>query len=226
MSCGKIQKREFKTAEDLVRAVANLLEERFTRSFGRPHAVMLSGGRTPLPAYGEVKNRRLHGAEDLYVLFSDERMVPPDSPESNYGNVRCMLNSAGIADERVIRVQTGLPVKAAAAQYDKALQQFVKCGGRITLGLLGLGADGHTASLFSSDQIQGASGAYAMAVPRKEGPSRVSVTPGLLKRVEAIIFLAVGREKREIVSRLLVEPDQVPAGLAVREAPAVQVWVA
>ncbi len=226
MSGTRIGKRQFRTADDLYLAVADLLQERFIRSFGRPHGVMLSGGRTPLPVYVELARRRIRVSDDLHILFSDERMVPPDSPESNYGNVRPMLRNILVSEERILRVDTGMPVKAAAAHYDKALQHFFKCGGRVSLGLLGLGADGHTASIFTPDAARAGGVSYAMAVNAKDAPSRVTVTANLLKRVEAIIFLAVGGGKRDVVSRLLSEPDKITAGLAVRESPAVQVWVA
>lgn len=222
----RIGKRQFRTADDLYLAAADLLQERFIRSFGRPHGVMLSGGRTPLPVYEELARRRIRVSDDLHILFSDERMVPPDSRESNYGNVRSLLKSVLIPEERILRVDTGRPVKVAAAHYDKALQHFVKYGGRITLGFLGLGVDGHTASIFTPDAARVDGPAYAMAVNREDGPARVSVTASLLRKVEAIIFLAVGSEKRGIVSRLLSEPDTITAGVAVRESSAVQVWVA
>jgi 6-phosphogluconolactonase/glucosamine-6-phosphate isomerase/deaminase len=187
---------------------------------------MLSGGRTPVAAYAEVAQRGFWAAADLHVLLSDERMVPEDSPDSNLGGLRPMLNALEVEDDRILRVDTSVPLKKAAAGYDRALQQFVRSGGRITLGILGLGPDGHTASLFSPDDLTRAPGALAVAVPRREGPDRVSVTPDLLKRVEVLIFLVMGRDKQDVVSRLMKDPDAVVAGRAVREAAAVQLWTA
>ncbi len=221
-----IRVRQFRSVHDLTAAVADLLEDRFTRPFGRPHAVMLSGGSTPLAAYEEVAGRSRWAVDDLYVFLSDERMVPVDSPDSNYGRARTMLDRIQVAENRVMRVDTALPLKRAAADYDRALRQFVRSGGRITLGLLGLGADGHTASLFSPDDLARGAGAFAVAVPSTAGFARVSVTPDLLKRVEALIFLVVGPDKQDAVSRLLKAPDTLVAGRAVRDAPAVQLWTA
>lgn len=219
--------RKFRSADDLTTAVADLLEDRFRHKFGRPHAVMLSGGRTPLAAYDEVARRGTWASDDLHVFLSDERLVPEDSPDSNFGRIFPMLERLQLAEGRILQPRTDLPLKKAAADYDRTLQQFVRSGGRITLGLLGLGADGHTASLFTPEDLErGGAGALAVAVPRTEGPSRISVTPGLLKRVEVLIFLAVGRDKQDVVSRLLKEPDSLVAGQAVREAAAVQLWTA
>lgn len=223
---GTIRVRTFSSSDDLTAAVADLLADRFERSFGKPHAVMLAGGRTPLAAYEEVACRRKVAGDDLYLFLSDERMVPADSPDSNLRSILPMAQALHLTDDRLLRVPTNLPLKRAAAEYDRALQQFVRSGGRITLGLLGLGADGHTASLFAADDLARGKGALAVPVPRKEGPDRVSVTPDLLKRIEVLIFLVVGRDKQEVVSRLLKEPDSVVAGLAVREAAAVQLWTA
>jgi 6-phosphogluconolactonase/glucosamine-6-phosphate isomerase/deaminase len=66
----------------------------------------------------------------------------------------------------------------------------------------------------------------AVAVRRPEKPDRVSVSPDLLKRVETIIFLALGAEKREAIQRLLKQPERCPAGMAIREARSVQLWTA
>jgi 6-phosphogluconolactonase len=222
----KIRLREFRSPEDLTVAVAVLLEQQLAREFGKGHAVMLAGGGTPLPAYQEVIRRRVHAADDAFVCFSDERFVPEGMPDSNYGRIKPMLDSIGMQEERVMRVHVQGGLKEAASRYDRDLKQFFKSGGRLTLGLLGLGEDGHTASLFSQADVQAGKGAYAVPVVRKEKPDRISVTPDLLKRVETLIFLAVGSEKKAIIKRLLDEPDCVPAGMAVRDAQSVQLWVA
>jgi len=223
---GKFRLRSFRNAEALAIAVADLLQERMTQPFERPHGILLSGGQTPLPAYRELAGRRTRSSEELFIMLADERMVPDDSPESNFRQVRLLTDAVAVPDTRVLHVATDLELKAAAAQYDRAIQHFVKSGGRITLGLLGLGADGHTASLFSEQDVLRGAGVYAIGVRRAQGPSRVSVTPDLLKRVEALIFLVAGREKDEVVARLMTQPETIPAGLAVRNAPNVQVWVA
>lgn len=221
-----IRQRKFGGTGDLNAAVATLLGEHVGRPFGVPHAVMLAGGRTPLPIYEAVASGRIQAADDFLVLYSDERMVPPDSPESNYGNTRGFLGKLGVGDHHIMRVHTDLPLKKAAEQYAATLHRFLKIGGRITLGLLGLGADGHTASLFSLEAVRASAGVMAVAVARPEKPDRVSVTPDLLKRVETLIFVVTGAEKRDAVTRLLTHPERSPAGLAVREARNVQLWTA
>ena len=221
-----IKLRSFRSTDDLIMATAELLVNQLEREFGKPHAIMLSGGNTPIPVYREVQARDVHVADDCFVCFSDERLVPSESAESNYGGVRPMLEAVGLPEERVIRVHTGAGLKTAASRYDRELQQYVKSGGRLTLGLLGLGADGHTASLFPGDEMTRGKGAYAVAVPRNEKPDRISVTPDLLKRFEVLIFLVVGSGKRDIIRQLLEAPMNVTAGQAVQGAPSVQLWTA
>ena len=223
---GTIKIRSFRSKADLIMATADLLVNQLERKFGKPHAIMLSGGETPTPAYEEVRARNVIVADDCFVCFSDERLVPSESAESNYGRAWPMLEAVGVPEERVIRVHTEAGLKIAAFRYDCELQQYVKSGGRLTLGLLGLGADGHTASLFAGDDLTRGTGAYAVAVPREEKPDRISVTPDLLKRFEALIFLVVGSGKRDIVRQLLEAPAGVTAGQAVQGAPSVQLWTA
>jgi 6-phosphogluconolactonase len=223
---GNIRLRQFRSADDLTTAIADVLQQHLAREFGCPHLVMLSGGSTPFPAYQALVQRRLRVADDAFVAFTDERYVPEDSLESNCGRTRPVLDAIGLPPERILNVQAEGGLKGAAGRYDRDLKQFLKSGGRLTLGLLGLGADGHTASLFGETDWACPAGTYAVAVPRKEKPDRISVTPDLLKRFEALIFLVVGNGKKAIVERLLTDPTQVTAGLAVRDARSVQLWQA
>lgn len=216
--------RQFATAESLAQEVADQLELSFLGT--GPVAVMLSGGKTPFAAYGELGRRGCKASADVRVLFSDERYVPVESPESNYGATVQLLDALSIPDSRVFRVHTELDWMASAARYHQELRRFMNGSGRITLGLLGLGADGHTASLFTPDDIARGENLYAVAVPRDPGPTRISVTPELLCRVERLIILAVGPEKQAIVNRLIQAPDQVVAGLALKDARQVEIWQA
>lgn len=223
---GSIRLRSFRSVDDLNAAAADVLQQHLTREFGRAHAVMLSGGATPFPVYEELMRRRCRVADDGFVCFSDERFVPENSPESNYGRTRPFLGAIGLSPERTLRVHTDRGLKTAAGQYDRDLKQYIKSGGRLALGLLGLGGDGHTASLFSEKDLELGRGVYAVAICRDEKPDRISVTPDLLKCFETLIFLVVGSGKGAIVNRLLKDPTQVTAGVAVRDAPSVQLWQA
>ena len=189
-----------------------------------PRAIMLSGGHTPLPAYRALASRTPRHDERLHVLFSDERYVPTDSEASNYHQSRPLLDALALAPASLLRVRTELPLEEAAEDYEQALGALLNSGVRISLGLLGLGADGHTASLFSGADIARASGHLAIAVHRPDGMSAVSVTPRLLAQVDALLFVVAGEDKRSALQALLAHDPHLTAWLAVQERPAVELW--
>ena len=187
-------------------------------------AVMLSGGSTPIPAYLELAARRLTPAPGLTVLFSDDRYVPSDSEQSNYHQSRPLFTSLGLRAAQVLRIRTELPLAEATVDSERRLVQLLSGGRRITLGLLGLGADGHTASLFSAADLERARGRLAISVHRPDGRDAVSVTPTVLERVEQLIFVVAGADKRPALEALLQRRDDLTAWGAVRGCRAVEVW--
>jgi len=189
-----------------------------------PSAVMLSGGTTPLPAYRALGSRTLPHDERLHILFSDERYVPSDSEASNYHRTRPLLDTLALPPQQLLRVRTELPLEQAAQEYEQALASLLKSGIRITLGLLGLGADGHTASLFSAADLARASGRLAIPVQRPDGMSAVSVTPGLLAQVDVLLFLVAGGGKEQALQAFEAQ-GQVTAWRAVHDCAQVELWV-
>jgi 6-phosphogluconolactonase len=222
----KLQLRRFDTLAALSLEAADCLGGYLWTSGPGNAAVMLSGGRTPLAVYEELCRRRIPAGNALTLLFSDERNVPESSPDNNYGNARTLIESLGLPDERVIRVRTELGWRESADRYDHELRRFLAGGGRLRLGLLGMGPEGHTASLFTPADVQAGRGRLAIAVARPRPPDRISVTPDLLRQFERVIVLAAGPEKREIVDRLMSTPETVVAGQALRDLPAAEVWLA
>jgi 6-phosphogluconolactonase len=189
-------------------------------------AIMLSGGTTPLPAYRALGSRPLPHDERLHVLFSDERYVPRESEASNYHQSRPLLDALALTPARLLRVRTELPLEQAAEEYERALAALLDSGVRIGLGLLGLGADGHTASLFSGADLARARGHLAIAVHRPDGMSAISVTPQLLAQVNALLFVVAGADKQGAVRALEASDPNLTAWLAVKERAAVELWLA
>lgn len=224
--CLIMQTKIFQHTDDLTTALVNLLAHHFQMALPMPHAVLLPGGRTPRVAYQQITQKPCPVDGNTRILLSDERLVPISSPESNYGQLRPMLSKLHIPAAHIIRVDTRQTLALAARHYDGGLRAFFERKGRITLAVLGLGADGHTASLFSMEDIERGRGAYAMAVPRKPGPDRISVTADLLAKAKCIVFVAAGAEKRLIVERMRVASATLPAGLAAAGVADVQVWFA
>jgi len=212
---------------DSRRALDAALEERLGDAIAAagPSAIMLSGGTTPLPAYRGLGSRTLRHDEGLHVLFSDERYVPSDSQESNCHRARSLLDALALPATRLLRVRTELPLEQAAQEYERALGNLLKSGVRITLGLLGLGADGHTASLFSAGDLARAGGHLAVPVQRPDGMSAVSVTPQLLSQVEELTFVVAGVSKQEAVRALEAGDADLPAWRAVQARAKTELWV-
>ena len=216
--------RRFDNYEEFLIAAVDLLKTYMQEDRAQPYAVMLTGGDTPLPIYEEITNNPFSIPESLRVVFSDERMVPVSSPDSNFGNAASVLTKLGMGEERILRVDTSLSVEGAAEAYDRELASFVENGGKIGLAILGLGSDGHVASMFTQEDLERGRRRYAMAVPRREGHDRVSVSVDLLLRVERIIFLVAGAEKCGIIDRLISEPNALIAGQALYGHWNVELW--
>lgn len=215
---------DYSDVASLQHAMVGALERELTRSGSAPYAVMLSGGKTPLEIFEMLAGRGLKASPSAHVCFSDERDVPVLSEQNNYHHTVELLKALEIPDTRVLRVHTEQPLEQAAGQYHDELQRFCDAGGRLTLGILGIGSDGHTASLFSPADVERGHGRYAVAIPHEPKPDRISVTPGFLSRFERLVILAAGPEKRDIISKLMRQPDDVVAGLALRQVGLVEVW--
>ena len=202
------------------------LEERLERAIAAPRAsaIMLSGGTTPLPAYRALASRPLPHDEGLRILFSDDRYVPADSDKSNYHQSRPLLDALALPAGGVLRVRTEFPLEEAAADYERSLTALLDAGIPVGLGLLGLGADGHTASLFSAADLERARGRLAIAVQRPDGLSAISVTPQFLARIGELIFVVAGEAKDASIRALALKNQQLTAWRAVEGNQAVQLW--
>ena len=171
--------------------------------------IALSGGSTPRPAY-ESAARLAPDWSGVEVWWADERCVPPDDERSNYRLVRESLFDR--LDRRPLREHRVLgelaPTEAADA-YDVELRDVV-----FDLALLGIGPDGHTASLFPNDPALDELGRRAAAVPRPD-VDRVTATIPQLNASETVLFLIIGEEKADAVARSFSAPPDsaTPAGL-------------
>jgi 6-phosphogluconolactonase len=217
--------RRFATRAELDTALAERLAGFVVDSAGASPAVMLSGGTTPLPAYRTLGARKITPAAQLQVLFSDERYVPATSPASNYHQSQPLLEALALPARNVLRVRTELPLAAAAADYAARLGTLLTRSAGVGLGLLGLGADGHTASLFGAADLERARGQLAIAVQRPDGMSGVSVTPKFLAQVRELLFVVAGAGKEDAIRRLMAQDLGLTAWAAVQECSAVTLWV-
>ena len=223
-----LQIRRFLSRTELDTALADRLAHAIGAASSGGTAIMLSGGHTPLPAYRQVAERlalapRRIGA--LHLLYSDDRYVPADSEASNFHSTRPLLDALRLPEEHVLRVRTELPLEEAALDYERRLRALLDSGVSISLGLLGLGADGHTASLFRSEDLERARGRMAIAVQRPDGMSGVSVTPEFLAHVAEPLFVVAGDGKQAAIQALERADPAIVAVRAVQNCPQVQLWV-
>ena len=203
------------------------LAERLAQALAAPgpSAIMLAGGTTPLAAYRSLAETPPPHDEGLHIVYSDERYVPSDSEASNFHQTRVLLDALALPPAGVKRVRTELPLDEAAADYERQLASLLKSGVRVGLGLLGLGTDGHTASLFGAPDLERARGRLAIAVHRPDGMSAVSVTPDFLARVAEPLFVVDANGKEDAVRALRAQDPQLTAWRAVQGCPAVELWL-
>jgi 6-phosphogluconolactonase len=211
----------FKNERQLRRHAVKFLKDQLHQSSENEQAqgIMLSGGSTPKAIYRSLGRKRIRRNNALRLFLSDERMVPSDSPDSNALLVQNLARKLSF-----LSVKTGQTPEEAAIQFHHDLARELELGMHIDLGLLGLGADGHTAGIFTNELAGSATAYYACAVERADGLHGVSVTPALLQRVKKIIFIVVGETKKDMLTTLLNDPQTIPAGIALKDHPDIEIW--
>jgi 6-phosphogluconolactonase len=189
--------------------VAGAAVDRFLRA--SPRVLALAGGRTPRGFY-EGLARIEYSWDEVDVLFTDERCVPPDHPDSNFRMAEDALLSHLSPGPRVHR----MPGEACDADAHEVGLRTAWGGPGLDLAVLGLGTDGHTASLFPGDP---ALGERIRWVARVEGPDhpRLTLTLPALSSARVAMFLVAGEEKRDALRRLLAGDDIPAAGVRSRE---------
>ena len=198
------------TEDAAAKRVAELLAE----SARKGDEIVLTGGRTPGRAY-ELAAELEPDWSRASVWWGDERCVPPDDERSNYGLARSTLfDRLGAQPGRVHRIHGEDDPAAAAASYERELR-----GTTLDLLLLGLGPDGHLASLFPN--APGLSETERLVIPAEPGlepfVERVTLTPPALRGARRIVFLVTGADKAEAVAGALAgEPDPAVPGSLIR----------
>ena len=184
--------------------------------------VALSGGSTPTAMYGvlasEVYKNKIDWGK-VFVFWSDERCVPFDDTENNSHNAReQLLNKVAIPKENIFIIPTELSPAEAAKSYAKTIRLFFNDPLPIfDLILLGMGEDGHTASLFPHTTILKERNAIVKEVyVENKKTFRISFTEPLINNARQILFLVAGKEKEAMVNTILhgaYLPENFPAQL-------------
>jgi len=196
--------------------------------------LVLAGGKTPELLYQNLVqpsfNVRMPWSH-THFFWGDERCVSPDHPDSNFGMVsRALISKVPIPPQNVHRIEAenGTPGEAAKA-YERTLRRFFGPAGNgnstpssslqeqrfpsFDLVMLGVGKDGHTASLFPGDPVVEEQERWVAAVPNPRGSPpvpRVTLTLPVINRAKCVLFLVSGAEKRDVV-RLVINDPQAPS---------------
>ena len=171
--------------------------------------VALSGGSTPKPLYEALAAQNLPW-DKVYVFWGDERYVPADSPESNQKMAReAWLDKVEIPEANIYPMPTdGKEPAADAAKHEKELQEFFEVSPgefpSFDLILLGMGDDGHTASLFPHTDALKVSDRL-VTVGQKEDQPRITFTVPLINKARCVIFVVAGASKQEALDNIFAE---------------------
>ncbi len=179
-------------------------------------SLALSGGKTPRPIYEELA-RLPRGAlpfERLDFYFGDERCVPPGDPESNYRMAReALFDRAPIDPRRVHRIEGEREDRyLAASDYETVLPH------PLDILVLGMGDDGHTASLFPRSEALREEARRVVAVKAPKPPlERITITPQVIRSARTVLVAVAGKEKAHMAARALYgpeRPEEIPVQIA------------
>ncbi len=174
-----------------------------------------AGGNTPRLLYEELANQPLDWSK-IHIFWGDERYVPASDPQSNLGMTRpALLDRVAIPPENIhpMPTEAGDP-KLDAQNYENHLRKFFGLGDQpltfpqFDLVLLGLGDDGHTASLFPHTAALAVSDRL-ITVGQKDGQPRLTFTASLINQAQKIVFLVEGKAKSEAVAKILASTGDV-----------------
>jgi len=190
--------------------------------------IAISGGSTPKATFQLLADpnepwRNHMPWDNLDIYWVDERCVPPDHADSNYRMTReALLDHVPLKPERIHRIQGELEPEAAAARYESELRNGFRLEGaespRFDLVALGMGSDGHTASLFPHTEALHELGRLVVAntVPQQKESRRVTLTWPVINHSRSVFFLIAGADKAAVLSEVLTgsrDVERLPSQL-------------
>ena len=215
------QSRIFATPEELAQEVADWIVERACER-SRRFALCLSGGATPKRLYelmGEPPRRDRFPWKQTHWFWGDERVVAHDDPRSNFHVAwEALLRHVPVPPDNIHAIPTErISPAAGAAEYEAALKRFYGAETLLAerplfdLTLLGLGEDGHTASLFPGNPAVAEMDRWVVPVAGEGALDRITLTYPALASSAITAFLVVGERKREVLARARAGDPALPA---------------
>jgi len=202
--------------DELARVAAAWIADEIRQAVARGGrcAFALSGGSTPRPAYERLATEPAVPWDGVEVYFGDERAVPRTDPASNYRMAReALIDRVGLPADRVHRLEADDPdLEAAAARYAARLPD------RLDVLVLGMGLDGHTASLFPRSPALRETQRKVVSARSPVPPvQRLTVTPPVIASARRVAVITAGAAKAPVVAQVLRgpwRPEELPAQLA------------
>ncbi|MGB8649002.1 MAG: 6-phosphogluconolactonase [Anaerolineae bacterium] len=208
----------------LARAAADLFVETAAQAIGANgrFTVALSGGTTPRDLYAELASPEYQERVDwarCHFFWGDERPAPPDDPQSNFRMAdQTLLSQVPVPRNQIYRILGEQAPEAAAGAYDQTLHAFWgEALPHFDLVLLGLGSNGHTASLFPYTTVLHETRRWCAAVWVQElNTYRITLTAPVLNAGHRVVFIVTGADKAETVRDVVrgpYAPERLPAQL-------------
>jgi len=215
-----------KDPQALAQALADrlLLEAGAAMGQNRPLRIALSGGSTPALFYEELGRRSAAIPWSiLHIYFSDERAVPPDHPESNFGLAHALWLTKAPPHAHIYRIPGEQGADKAARYYDALLATETLAVPFFDIVFLGLGTDGHIASLFPGTSLATQDRVVAVAATSMRS-ARISLTLPTIVAARTRIVLAQGSAKAARLRQSLTANDETPIAILLKQAP-VEFWL-
>ena len=195
------------------------------RAAGSSAALAISGGSSPKLMF-EFFARTMFPWERVHLFWVDERVVPPDDPQSNYKLAKdAWLKPAGFPESNIHRVKAELGAAEAARLYEEDIRAHfqLRPGELPKFDVIhrGMGPDGHTASLFPGDShLDDHTGIAASLWVEKMQQWRVTLLPGVLESARRTVLLVTGSDKKQVLDQVLEDnaPTRYPIQIASRDA--------
>lgn len=197
-------------AKAMADELPGLVQRTLDETFSSAHFV-LSGGNTPQALFGELvaRGRGFLPWDDIHLWWGDERCVPPDHPDSNFGAAkRLLIDPLGLDASMWHRMKGEDPPEQAAKAYEDHIYNSFGDNPVFSVVFMGIGTDGHTASLFPGTPIDPERIVIASQAP--SGQPRISMTPKIVNAARHVRFLVAGDEKADVLAKVLQGGD-VPA---------------
>jgi 6-phosphogluconolactonase len=202
----------FKNLETLSQAAAGIFVEQARQSVAERDRflVALNGGNTPTHLFQLLATdfREQVNWSKVHFFWGDERCVPPEDAGSSYGQAwNTLLRHVPVRDLNIHRIQGELGPAEASKRYSATLQRFAAPPlewPRFDLVFLGMGEDGHTASLFPGSPVEGSEPTLPVTAQYQDRPAdRVTLTPLVFNRAHMLVFMAVGEKKAHTLAEVL-----------------------